>query len=345
VSSSDAGAASTGAGAGDRPGTAASAPDGAAPAGSVEPAGAAATGGTRPPGRLAQRVGQAVPRALRRDGLPLLGTLPFFAYAMIFLGFPTAAVVVDSFRTDDGAWTFRNIRITTEGLYRTAFITSIEVSVLTAAIGVVFGGLLAQAVLTTKRNTWLRRVVTTASGVFANFGGVPLAFAFIATLGTTGLATRWLGDIGITLSSTGFSLYTFSGIVVVYTYFQVPLMVLVITPALEGLRPQWREAAQGLGASSWAFWRHVGLPVLFPSLAGSFLLLFGSAFSAYATAQALTAGTVSLVPIKIGNLISGNVIAGSQNVGKALGFEMILVIAVVMTGYALLTRRASRWLR
>lgn len=331
--------ASTGAGAGDRPGTAAPAPDGAAPAG------AAVELGARPLARVAQRVGRALPGAMRRDGLALLGTLPFFAYTLIFLGFPTLAVTIDSFKTDDGTWTLGNIRTTFEGLYWTAFLNSIEVSLLTAAIGVVFGGLLAQAVLTTRRNTWLRRIVTTASGVFANFGGVPLAFAFIATLGTTGLATRWLGDIGLKLSSTGFSLYTFSGVVVVYTYFQVPLMVLTITPALEGLRPQWREAAQGLGASAWSFWRHVGLPVLFPSIAGSFLLLFGSSFAAYATAQALTAGTVSLVPIKIGNLVSGNVIAGSQNVGKALGFEMILVIAIVMVGYVLLTRRASRWLR
>jgi putative spermidine/putrescine transport system permease protein len=284
-------------------------------------------------------------RVVRGDGLALLGTLPFFAYAVIFLGFPTVAVIVDSFKTDDGSWTMGNIRTTFEGLHRTAFITSIEVSLLTAAIGVVFGGLLAQAVLTTKRNTWLRRVVTTASGVFANFGGVPLAFAFIATLGTTGLATRWLKDIGISLSSLGFNLYTFSGVAVVYSYFQIPLMVLAITPALEGLRPQWREAAQGLGASTWSFWRHVGLPVLFPSIAGAFLLLFGSSFAAYATAQALTAGTVALVPIQIGNLVSGNVIAGSQNVGKALGFEMIVVIAIVMVGYTLLTRRASRWLR
>jgi putative spermidine/putrescine transport system permease protein len=318
--------ASTGAGAGDHPGTAASA---------LASSGAEA----RPPGRIAGRV------VVRRDRLALLGTLPFFAYAVIFLGFPTLAVVIDSFRTDSGVWTLANVRTTFQNPYRDALVTSIEVSVLTAVIGVVFGGLLAQAVLTTKRNTLLRRIVTSASGVFANFGGVPLAFAFIATLGTTGLATRWLKDLGISLASTGFSLYTFSGIVVVYTYFQVPLMVLVITPALEGLRPQWREAAAGLGASTWAFWRQVGLPVLAPSLLGAFLLLFGSSFAAYATAQALTAGTISLVPVQIGTLISGNVMAGSQNLGKALGFEMIVVIAIVMIGYSVLARRASRWLR
>ncbi|MCK9893649.1 ABC transporter permease subunit [Frankia sp. AgB32] len=284
-------------------------------------------------------------RGIGRNGFAVLGLVPFFAYTVVFLGLPTASVAINAFRTAHGTWTLHNISLSFEGIYRDAFITSLKVALTTSAIGVVFGGLLAQAVLTTRRNALLRRVVTTASGVFANFGGVPLAFAFIATLGSTGMVTRMLHSLGFDLSSTGFSLFTFSGIVVVYTYFQVPLMVLVITPALEGLRPQWREAAEGLGATGAAYWRHIGLPVLAPALLGSFLLLFGSAFAAYATAWALTSGTVPLVPIKIGTLLSGNVITGGENLGKALGFEMIVVIAVAMVGYVLLTRRVSRWLR
>jgi len=273
------------------------------------------------------------------------GLLPFAAYTALFLGLPTVMVGVDAFRAGNGNWTWENIRLSTRGVYRDAFVTSIEISLLSAAIGVVFGAMFAQAVLTTKRNNILRRVVTTASGVFANFGGVPLAFAFIATVGTTGMVTRILHSAGFNLSSTGFDLYSFSGITVVYTYFEVPLMVLVFTPALEGLRTQWREASDSLGGSGLAYWRHIGLPVLAPSLIGSFLLLFGGGFSAYATAQALTSGTVSLVPIKIGALLSGNVLANGENLGKALGFEMIVIVLVVMVGYTLLQRRASRWLR
>ena len=128
-------------------------------------------------------------------------------------------------------------------------------------------------------------------------------------------------------------------------YFQIPLMVLVITPALEGLRPAWREAAHGLGAGSWTYWRLVGLPVLAPSVLGAVLLLFGSGFSAYATAQALTSGSVALTPIQIGSFLSGNVISGQENVGKALGLGMIVIVGVVMIIYVLLQRRASRWLR
>jgi putative spermidine/putrescine transport system permease protein len=188
-------------------------------------------------------------------------------------------------------------------------------------------------------------VVVTASGVFANFGGVPLAFLFIATIGSTGLVSGWLKALGFDPYAHGFNLYTFSGVALVYLYFQVPLMVLVILPALEGLRPAWREAAENLGASTWRYWRYVGGPVLMPSALGAVLLLFGFGFSAYATAEALTSGTIPLTAIQIGSFLNGNVLTGQQNVGKALGLGMVLIIAIVMVCYALLQRRAARWLR
>jgi putative spermidine/putrescine transport system permease protein len=199
-------------------------------------------------------------------------------------------------------------------------------------------------VLTSKGRA-LRRIVSTASGVFAQFGGVPLAFLFIATLGTTGLVTNWMKALGFDPWSHGFDLYTFFGVAIVYAYFQLPLMVLVITPALEGLRPAWREAASGLGARGWHYWRYVGGPVLFPSFLGGVLLLFGSGLSAYATAEALTSGSIPLTSIQIGSFLNGNVISGQQNVGKALGLGLVVIIAVAMVFYSLLQRRASRWLR
>ena len=133
--------------------------------------------------------------------------------------------------------------------------------------------------------------------------------------------------------------------VIVYLYFQIPLMVLVILPALEGLRPAWREAAENLGARTWDYWRHVGGPVLLPSFLGCVLLLFGSALSAYATAQALTSGSIPLTSIQIGSFLNGNVLAGQTNVGKALALLMVLIIAVAMSLYALAQRRAAKWLQ
>ena len=216
---------------------------------------------------------------------------------------------------------------------------------ISAVLPGIFGLLIAYAIWSANRGSVLRRVAITASGVFANFGGVPLAFLFIATLGSSGLATRWLADLGFDPYQHGFSLYSLSGVVVVYMYFQIPLMVLVILPALEGLRPAWREAAANMGARTWQYWRYVGGPVLLPSFLGCLLLLFGSALAAYATAEAMTSGTIPLTSIQIGSFLNGNVLAGQENVGKALGLGMVIIIAVAMGVYVVLQRRAARWLQ
>jgi putative spermidine/putrescine transport system permease protein len=273
-----------------------------------------------------------------------LGLLPFGVYTALFLVVPAAAVVIEAFRSPTGHWTWANIATATHGVYLHGFITTIELSVITSIIPGILGLIVANAVLTS-RGRVLRRIVSTASGVFAQFGGVPLAFLFISALGTTGLLTGWLKAVGYDPWSHGFDLYKLFGVAIVYTYFQLPLMVLVITPALEGLRPAWREAASGLGARGRQYWRYVGGPVLFPSFLGGVLLLFGGSLSAYATAEALTSGSISLTPIQIGSFLNGNVIAGQQNVGKALGLGLVVIIGVVMVFYFMLQRRASRWLR
>ena len=283
-------------------------------------------------------------RTLRSRLLAPSGLLPFAVYAALFLGWPTAAIVAGAFQKPTGGFTWSNIDIAVHGVYLKGFETSLELALFASVIPALAGLFFAYAVHTGRRPT-LKRIVSTASGVFANFGGVPLAFLFIATLGTTGVASQWLTHIGLDPYTHGFSLYTFTGVAIVYAYFQIPLMVLVITPALEGLRPAWREASDGMGARSWQYWRHIGSPVLFPSFLGALLLLFGSALSAYATAEALTSGSIALTPIQIGSFLNGNVIAGQQNVGKALGLGMVVIIAVVMVAYVYLQRRASRWLR
>jgi putative spermidine/putrescine transport system permease protein len=281
-----------------------------------------------------------------RTGLRWLGIVPFGAYVTLGLIAPMIAIAIAAFQTSSGSATFANIDAATHGTYFLGLRNSLELSVITAVIPGIFGLLVAYAIFTAKRGAVLRRVVITASGVFANFGGVPLAFLFIATLSTTGVATIWIRELsGFDLWRHGFSLFTPTGVAVVYMYFQIPLMVLVILPALEGLRPAWREAASNLGARSWEYWRYVGGPVLFPSFLGCLLLLFGSAFSAYATAEALTGGTVALTPIQIGALLNGNVLAGQQNLGYALGLIMVVIIAIAMIIYTIVQRRAARWLR
>jgi putative spermidine/putrescine transport system permease protein len=285
---------------------------------------------------------------MTRAALRWVGVLPFGAYVALGLILPTIAIAIAAFQNSDtGAATWSNMDAAVHGEYLTGLRTSIELSVVTAIVPGIFGLLIAYAIFTAKRGNILRRVVITASGVFANFGGVPLALVFIAALSTTGIVTGWIKDIfgGFDIWNHGFSLYTAFGVFFVYLYFQIPLMVLVIFPALEGLRPAWREAAENMGARSWHYWRYVGGPVLFPSFLGCLLLLFGGAFSAYATAEALSGGTIPLTPIQIGALLNGNVVAGQENLGYALGLIMILVIAIVMIGYTFLQRKAARWLR
>jgi len=301
------------------------------------------------PGSLADPGVPRVKSAAKTAGRTIAkfaGILPFGAYVALGLAIPMIAVAIGAFQNPDtSAFTLSNVSTATHGVYLDGFKQSIILSVLAAVIPGVFGLLIAYAIFTAKRGNVLRQVVITASGVFANFGGVPLAFLFIASLGSTALVTGWLNDIGINIYSAGFSLYTLSGVVVVYMYFQIPLMVLVILPALEGLRPAWREAAENLGAGSWQYWRYVGGPVLMPSFIGCVLLLFGSSLSAYATAEALTSGTIPLTAIQIGSFLNGNVLAGQGNVGKALGLGLVLIIAIVMVFYVLLQRRAAKWLR
>ncbi|MEN3267250.1 ABC transporter permease subunit [Pseudonocardia sp.] len=279
-----------------------------------------------------------------RSWAAALGLLPFLGYMLVFLGGPLFFVISGALSDADGRPTMANLLASvSEPQYRTAFVSSLVLSAVTAVIGAVFGAFLAQAVLTGRPDSPLRRIVATASGVLAYFGGVPLAFAFIAALGQTGLATVFLRGIGIDLYGSGFRIDSLTGLGLTYVYFQVPLMVILITPALEGLLPQWREAAENLGASAWTYWRHVALPVLAPALGGATLVLFGNAFAAYATALALTSGSIPLLPTAIASALSGNVLANQQNVGLALGFDMVIVIAVVMVGYLVLQRRAARW--
>ncbi|WP_448627266.1 ABC transporter permease [Geodermatophilus sp. URMC 64] len=280
--------------------------------------------------------------------LPVLGALPFFLYVAVFLLLPVGVLAVEAFRATDPVtfqetWSTASIGTITEGAYRRAYLGSLRLSAITAVLGAALGLALAVAVLRTRRGTLLRRLVLTASGVAANFGGVPLAFAFLATIGNAGVLTALLQDtLGLGLG--GFSLYSMAGLALVYLYFLIPLMVLTITPALEALRPQWREAADNLGASGWQYWRYVGGPVLAPPVIGATMLLFATAFAAYATARALVGSSVPLVTLQIADALSSNVVVGSENLGKALALGMVVLIGIVMAFYAWVQRRTQRWL-
>ncbi|MGY1746664.1 ABC transporter permease [Blastococcus sp. SYSU D00695] len=264
----------------------------------------------------------------------------------VFLLLPFGVLAVEAFRvtdpvTFDESWSTDNLGRITEGAYGRSYLGSLQLSAVTAVLGAVLGLALAMAILRSRRARFLRRLVLTASGVLANFGGVPLAFAFLATIGNAGVVTPLITDV---LGFDDFSLTSMAGLGVVYLYFLIPLMVLTIVPAVEALRPQWREAADNLGASGWQYWRHVGGPVLAPPVLGATMLLFASAFSAYATAKALVGSSVPLVTLQIADSLSSNVVVGAENLGKALALGMVVLIGLVMVFYAWVQRRAQRWL-
>ncbi len=267
----------------------------------------------------------------------------FIAVSATFLVAPTVMLAIQAFSDDDG-WTFQYLLDLQQYRYWVAFQHSLQLSVASATVGVVAGALIAFAMLKSATPRWLNQAVTSFSAVAANFAGVPLAFAFVSTIGSLGLLTNLLKRAGIDLYGMGFSLFSITGLTVVYSYFQIPLMVIVITPAIQALRPAWREAAENLGASGGEYWRHVGLPVLAPSLLAGWILLFGSAFSAYATAYALTSGNIGLVTTEIANVLSGNV-ASEPQIGAALSVGMIVVMVAVLGLSTWLTKRASRWVK
>ena len=275
---------------------------------------------------------------------------PFFVYISIFLLLPTLIVIVGAFQDGQGNPTLANVQaVVGEQARVDALARSIQLSVATAIVGAIVGALLGWAVASGNPNGLLRQLTLAASGVLAQFGGVMLAFAFVATFGIEGIVTIGLRDVlGNALDPSlarGDWLYTMTGLAVVYTYFQIPLMLIVFLPAIDGLRREWWDASTSLGGSAWHYWRHVGGPILAPTFLGAVLLLFTNAFSAYATAAALVSQGSPIITLQIRSALTSEVVLGQENVGKAMALEMIIVVAIVMGLYAFIQRRASRWVR
>ncbi len=274
-----------------------------------------------------------------------LGVLPFFLFAFLFMLLPSSSLFLDSFRDAHDQFTLENVA----GLLRPdilySYQLSIEISAATAIGGGLFGFLLAYAVTVGGLPRFVRGALMTFSGVASNFAGVPLAFAFISVLGRTGFVTVLFRNVfHINIYQAGFNLYGFLGLTLTYMYFQFPLMVLIMAPALDGLKREWREACENLGASALEYWLYVALPILLPSLLGTMVLLFGNAFGAYATAYALTGGNLPIITILIGAQMRGDVLH-NQNLGYAMALGMVVIMAVSLVGYSWLQRRSERWLR
>ena len=281
--------------------------------------------------------------ARRRGGLALLALLPFAALITLFLLLPTLSLIWGSVHDSrSGGFTIANYSYLGHPLDLVPFANSVELSLASTVLGGLVGLAIAQAIVSSRRPV-VQEIATTFSSVAANFAGVPLAFAFIATLGANGLLTRVLLGAGVDLYGSGFKLYSVLGLTIVYAYWEIPLMVLVMLPPLQAMQPAWREAAEILGASRWQYLRAVAVPILMTPFVSSLLLLYANAFGAYATAYGLTTGFVSLVPIQISNLINGD-ISFDPGQADALAIGLAAIMALCIGGRALLERRSARWL-
>jgi putative spermidine/putrescine transport system permease protein len=273
-----------------------------------------------------------------------LGVLPFFVFSALFLIGPTLVLAYRSLEAPQGGLTLEFYRQLIDETVISAYSMSIRISLTSAIVGGIVGFLIAWAVSIGGLPRPFRSLTTTFSGVASNFAGVPLAAAFIFTLGRVGVVTALFELLGVDLYRSGFNLYSFLGLTLVYLYFQIPLMVLVILPAIDGLKREWREAAENLGATPTQYWRDVALPVLTPSILGTMILLFGNAFGAHATAYALTGGLLNLATLLIGQQISGDVL-NNPGLGYAVAMGMVIIMGASILIYSILQRRAERWLR
>jgi len=282
---------------------------------------------------------------VKKTSTAWLGVIPFFAFILLFMVIPAGSLLVGAFEDTQGRFSLVNFGKLFQPNIISSYTVTIRLSLITALGGGILGFFIAYGICLGGLPKGIRSFMSTFSGVASNFAGVPLAFAFISTLGRMGMVTIFLRTfLGIDLYDSGFNLYSFWGLALTYMYFQIPLMILIIQPALDNMKKEWREASQNLGASTFQYWLRIGIPVLLPSLLASFILLFGNAFGAYATAFSLTGGLINLVPILIGAQIRGDVLH-DPNLGYALALGMVAIMAFAIFAYSWLQRFASKWVK
>jgi putative spermidine/putrescine transport system permease protein len=262
-----------------------------------------------------------------------LGAVPFIIVIMMSLVLPMSYVLYGSFIAND-EYSLANYReVFTSVFYLGAFRTSIGLSALTAAIGVSLGLIVAASLRRAPES--LRRLILTYSNIAANFVGVPLAFAFIIMFGFNGAFTLILKRYGLV---DEINIYSFGGLILVYSYFQVSLAALLIYPALAAITSDLEEAARLMGVARIRFWWRVGLPILRNSLIAVFCLLFANAMGTYATVYALVGGSANLVTVRIGELVGGDVFS-DPNLANALSIVLVITLLVPVVLGQLLSRR------
>jgi putative spermidine/putrescine transport system permease protein len=271
----------------------------------------------------------------------VLGILPFFIFCLAFEIVPIIVLIKESFFNPAGALTMANYTGLSQAIYRSSFWNSIRLSAITAILGTVFGTFIGYSILQI-RSARIRAFFEALSNVTTNFAGAPLAFAFIIILGANGVVTLLFAQLLHLNLYPGFQIYSYAGLVVAYTYFQLPLMILLVIPSFAGLQKEWREAAMSIGATTWQYWRYIGFPLLAPSLIAGLVLLFANAYGAYATAYTLVGSKLMLVTTQIAFVVTGEVLHDPA-LAKAMATVSLLIMAVCISVYRITIAQARGW--
>lgn len=266
----------------------------------------------------------------------LLALVPFLIVAMLYEIVPLITVIVKSFQPDGGTgFTLENYQsVFSKLLYQKAIINSIKISLTSAVAGIIIAFLGARAAH--QHQGKLNHVFMTVLNMVSNFAGIPLAFAYMILLGNAGLVVNIGKELGNNALST-YNLYTMNGMSLIYIYFQIPLSTLLLIPAFDGVQKQWKEACTLLGGTPGIFWRKVGIPVLMPSILGTFSVLFANALAAYATIYALMMDNIALLPVQIAGCFTGEV-----KIRAGLGGALSVVMMAIMVIMILITNGLSR---
>ena len=266
----------------------------------------------------------------------LLALVPFLIVAMLYEIVPLITVIVKSFQPDGGTgFTLENYQsVFSKLLYQKAIINSIKISLTSAVAGIIIAFLGARAAH--QHQGKLNHVFMAVLNMVSNFAGIPLAFAYMILLGNAGLVVNIGKELGISALST-YNLYTMNGMSLIYIYFQIPLSTLLLIPAFDGVQKQWKEACTLLGGTQGTFWRKVGIPVLMPSILGTFSVLFANALAAYATIYALMMDNIALLPVQIAGCFTGEV-----KIRAGLGGALSVVMMAIMVIMILITNGLSR---
>ncbi|MDY4923288.1 ABC transporter permease [Frisingicoccus sp.] len=258
----------------------------------------------------------------------LLALVPFLIVALLYEIVPLITVILKSFQPDAGTgFTLENYQtIFSKLLYRKAIFNSLKISIVSAIVGIIIAFLGARAAH--QHQGKLNHVFMTVLNMVSNFAGIPLAFAYMILLGNAGLVVNIGKELGIDFLSN-YNLYTMNGMSLVYIYFQIPLSTLLLIPAFDGVQKQWKEACTLLGGTPGIFWRKVGVPVLMPSILGTFSVLFANALAAYATIYALMMDNIALLPVQIAGCFTGEVRIRA-GLGGALSVVMIIIMVIMI---------------